>query len=59
MVPDDFIGSDRNPLPDDSSLDPFISTAYPAALEETLEEYELGVGTFDLILMGFVHSARA
>ncbi|PIG82100.1 hypothetical protein AARAC_000013 [Aspergillus arachidicola] len=50
ILPEDFMDSDGNPLLDDSSLDPFISTAYPAALEETLEEYGLGVGTFDLIL---------
>jgi hypothetical protein len=50
ILPEDFMDSDGNPLLDDSSLDPFISTAYPAALEETLKEYGLGVATFDLIL---------
>ncbi|GFG16303.1 hypothetical protein IFM61392_09435 [Aspergillus lentulus] len=50
ILPEDFMDSDGNPLLDDSSLDPFISTAYPAALEGTLKEYGLGVGTFDLIL---------
>ncbi|KAH1752035.1 hypothetical protein LV164_008598 [Aspergillus fumigatus] len=50
ILPEDFMDSDGNPLLDDSSLDPFISTAYPAALEETLKEYGLRVGSFDLIL---------
>ncbi|KAL5362015.1 hypothetical protein BJX96DRAFT_153271 [Aspergillus floccosus] len=50
ILPEDFMDSSGNPLLDDSSLDPFISAAYPAALEETLEEYGLGVATFDLIL---------
>lgn len=50
ILPEDFMDSEGNPLLDDSSLDPFISTAYPAGLDETLEEYGLGVGTFDLIL---------
>ncbi|KAE8133581.1 hypothetical protein BDV38DRAFT_274159 [Aspergillus pseudotamarii] len=50
ILPDDFMDSDGNPLLDDSSLDPFISSAYPAALQETLEEYGLRMGTFELIL---------
>ncbi|KAJ5297272.1 uncharacterized protein N7443_008165 [Penicillium atrosanguineum] len=50
ILPDDFMDSDGNPLLDDTSLDPFLSAAYPAALEETLEEYGLRVGTFDLVL---------
>jgi hypothetical protein len=50
ILPKDFMDSNGNPLLDDSSLDLFISTAYPAALEETLKEYGLGVATFNLIL---------
>ncbi|GLA25441.1 hypothetical protein AnigIFM63326_002142 [Aspergillus niger] len=42
--------SDGNPLLDDSSLDPFLSAAYPAALEEILEEYGLMMLSFDLVL---------
>ncbi|KAB8254531.1 hypothetical protein BDV32DRAFT_132200 [Aspergillus pseudonomiae] len=50
ILPSDFMDSDGNPLLDDSILDPFISTAYPVALEEALEEYGLEVGTFELVL---------
>ncbi|GAB1207249.1 hypothetical protein APSETT445_005962 [Aspergillus pseudonomiae] len=50
MLPYDFMDSDGNLLLDDSILDPFVSTAYPVALEETLEEYGLGMGTFELVL---------
>ncbi|KAF9887222.1 hypothetical protein FE257_010476 [Aspergillus nanangensis] len=38
FLPEDFMDNDGNPLLDDSSLDPFISTAYPAALEEIIED---------------------
>ncbi|KAJ6063689.1 hypothetical protein N7499_012369 [Penicillium canescens] len=50
ILPGDFMDSDGNPLLDDPSLDPFLSTAYPAALEETLREYGLRMGSFDLVL---------
>ena len=50
ILPDEFMDSDGNPLLDDSSLDPFISSAYPAALQEIMEEYGLRRGTFELIL---------
>ncbi|RDH34980.1 hypothetical protein BDQ94DRAFT_168668 [Aspergillus welwitschiae] len=50
FLPDDFKNSDGNPLLDDSSLDPFLFAAYPAALEEILEEYGLMILSFDLVL---------